>query len=167
MILKNQISDSSDGNNILIDVHENHFTPKDFISHNSISIEMILENMKNFQNMSEVFQSTGGVHSVALLKKDNLVFSEDIGRHNAVDKVIGSFLLNNDNFQNTAIMLSGRVSSEILHKIIKAKIPIIISRSAPTYQVVEKCRELGITLIGFVRGPKMNVYSGEDRIILD
>jgi len=61
-------------------------------------------------------------------------------------------------------MLSGRVSSEILRKITRSKIPIVVSRSAPTDIVIELCRKFGITLIGFVRGKKMNIYSGDERI---
>ncbi|RLD59752.1 MAG: formate dehydrogenase accessory sulfurtransferase FdhD [Bacteroidetes bacterium] len=126
----------------------------------------IADMMRAFQSESETFQKTGGVHSAAIVENNKiLVFYEDIGRHNAIDKTIGSLLINKTSFGNKIVLTSGRVSSEILHKVIMCNIPILISRSAPTNKAVKICRNLNITLIGFVRGDKMNIYSGEQRII--
>ncbi len=127
--------------------------------------------MKEFQSISEIFNLTGGVHSSALVHEEKIIaFMEDIGRHNAIDKVIGCMLINNhtkSEFSNKILLTSGRISSEILNKIIMSKIPVVISRSAPTDRAIEICRQKNITLVGFARANKMNIYSGNNRIILD
>ncbi|MBI4646334.1 MAG: formate dehydrogenase accessory sulfurtransferase FdhD [Bacteroidia bacterium] len=129
----------------------------------------IQELMKEFQKLSETFLKTGGVHSAAIVKDEKIVvFMEDIGRHNAIDKVIGHLLLNNNeisDFTNCILLTSGRISSEILQKVIRYKIPSIISKSAPTDRAIDICRAMSVTLVGFARGNRMNVYSCPERII--
>ncbi|MBT3362124.1 MAG: formate dehydrogenase accessory sulfurtransferase FdhD [Chloroflexi bacterium] len=121
--------------------------------------------VKKFQNMSQIFKETGGVHSAALCNKTEILnFKVDIGRHNAIDKIIGECMLNDISMVDHVILTSGRISSEILLKVLKRNIPILISRSAPTSVGVKLAEDLGITLIGFVRGTRMNVYSHSDRI---
>jgi len=123
--------------------------------------------MKDFQNKSELFKTTGGVHSAALAdKKTILTFKDDIGRHNAIDKVIGYCLNKNILLKNKILVTSGRISSEVLFKAQKVGFPIIISRSAPTNQAVKLAQDLKITLVGFVRGKSMNIYSEPARIEL-
>ncbi|MCK5581408.1 MAG: formate dehydrogenase accessory sulfurtransferase FdhD [Candidatus Omnitrophica bacterium] len=121
--------------------------------------------MSDFQKRSEVFLKTGGTHSAALADcKDMLIFREDIGRHNAVDKVIGQALSQQIPFGDKIILTSGRVSTEIIFKMQKCQIPIIVSKSAPTGRAVRLAENFGITLIGFARGQRMNIYSGEERV---
>jgi len=118
-----------------------------------------------FQRCSEVWLATHGVHSAALCdRKSILVFSEDIGRHNAVDKIFGKCLLEDIPTSKRALITSGRITSEILHKVARRGIPIIISISAPTNLGVRLAHDLGVTLIGFVRGKRMNVYANEWRV---
>lgn len=125
----------------------------------------IFELMKMLQEKSLGFKKTGGVHAAGLsLGKDIVIFKEDIGRHNAVDKVIGEALTKRIDFKNSLILSSGRISSEIVFKIKKTGIPIVVSQSAPTNQAVKSARQLGLTLAGFVRGPRMNIYSNNERI---
>jgi len=113
-----------------------------------------------FNKMSELFLTTGGVHSCALAQNDHiLIMEEDIGRHNALDKIIGRALINHVDVSNKILLTSGRVSSEIMHKLIKSKIPVIVSRSAPTDKAVALAKKYGIILIGFARGTRMNVYT--------
>jgi FdhD protein len=120
---------------------------------------------RRFQGASELYRATHGVHSAALCDiHDILVFAEDIGRHNAVDKVLGRCLLEGISVSDRILVTSGRISSEILFKTAGSGIPVLISKSAPTDMGVDLARELGITLIGFVRGGGMNVYAGEERI---
>ena len=127
----------------------------------------VLALSKGFQGASELYRSTHGVHSAALCDaRKILVFAEDIGRHNAVDKVIGRCLLDGLDLTDRILVTSGRISSEILFKAAGCGIPVLISKSAPTDMGVDLARELGITLIGFVRGGGMNVYAGEQRIDL-
>jgi FdhD protein len=134
----------------------------------SISAAEVFALVKEFQHHSQVFRTTGGVHSAALCDTKNiLVFSEDIGRHNAIDKIFGECLLNDIPLDERIIVTSGRVSSEILLKVDKRSIPILISKSAPTDQGVKLAKNLGVTLVGFVRGRKMNVYAHEWRVVSD
>jgi FdhD protein len=131
-----------------------------------ISAKEILDAMADFQRRSDVFRETGGVHSAALCESSKIdVFAEDIGRHNAVDKIIGEVLLTGKKFYGKYLMTSGRISSEILGKASQIKIPLIVSRSAPTDVAIRLARKLKITLAGFVRGTRMNIYSEEERIL--
>ena len=124
--------------------------------------------MRAFQDRSEVFKSTGGVHAAALASGDEIeLFSEDIGRHNAVDKVFGRCLLENIETKDKMLLVTGRISSEILLKVARRGIPALISKSAPTDSGVKLAEKLGITLIGFVRGHRMNVYAHAERVALD
>jgi FdhD protein len=118
-----------------------------------------------FQHGSELYRTTHGVHSAALCQGGQIiVFYEDIGRHNAVDKIFGRCLLEDIPTEDRIIVTSGRVSSEILQKVVKRGIPVIVSISAPTDLGVKIADKLGITLIGLVRGGKMNVYAHEERV---
>jgi len=126
----------------------------------------IVKLMKEFELKSSVFRSTGGTHSAALANKEKiLLFKEDIGRHNAVDKVIGESLIKKIPLQDKLLVLSGRVSSDILLKAWRAKVSLIISRSAPTSLAIELAQRLGITVIGFARGKRMNIYSFPMRVV--
>jgi FdhD protein len=126
----------------------------------------ILGLMNQFQHRSETYRSTGGVHSAALCDNNILnVFSEDIGRHNAIDKIFGQCLWEGISTNNQIILTSGRISSEIVIKIARNNVPILASKSAPTNTAVKLADLLGITLIGFVRGTRMNVYSHHQRIV--
>ncbi len=132
-----------------------------------ISSHEVFTLVKEFQYRSQIYRATGGVHSAALCDtKGILVFSEDIGRHNAIDKILGECLLKDIPTDNRIIITSGRISSEILLKVAKRNIPIIISKSAPTNLGVRLADDLGITLIGFVRGRRMNAYTHGWRIVI-
>ena len=125
----------------------------------------ILDLMKSFQTRSEIYQKTHGVHGAALCDGAGiLLFKEDIGRHNAIDKIFGHCLRGDIPLADRIIMTTGRISSEILFKVAKRNIPILVSRSTPTDLAVGLAGELGITLVGFVRGGHMNVYAEEWRI---
>jgi len=128
----------------------------------------VLALVNEFQHRSQVYRTTGGVHSAALCDiRDILVFSEDIGRHNAVDKIFGECILNDIATDDHIIITSGRVSSEIVLKIARRNVPIIVSKSAPTNLGVRLAADLGVTLVGFVRGKRMNVYTHDWRIARD
>lgn len=118
------------------------------------------------QQCSPLFRDTGGVHSAAISDRGALppACIDDIARHCAVDKVIGSRLLEAKGFDGAVLMCSGRISSEILHKARRAGIAIVVSRGGPTHQAVLRARALGITLIGFARGEDFTVYSHPDRV---
>jgi FdhD protein len=134
----------------------------------TIDSDAVFRLAKEFQNRSQVFRETGGVHSAALCDDGNIIlFSEDIGRHNAIDKIFGSCLLEGIPTDDRIIITSGRISSEILLKVARRNIPMLISRSAPTNVAVRMGDRLGITIIGFVRGERMNIYSNDWRVRAD
>jgi len=131
-----------------------------------ISAPQVFALVKEFQHRSQVYKTTGGVHSAALCDtKTILVFSEDIGRHNAIDKIFGECMLTDLPTEDHIIITSGRISSEILLKVARRNIPILISKSAPTNLGIRLAADLGVTLIGFVRGKRMNVYTDSWRVV--
>jgi FdhD protein len=135
-------------------------------SKTSISAAEVFELVREFQHRSQIFRTTGGVHSAALCDTEKImIFSEDIGRHNAIDKIFGECILKEIPADGRVILTSGRVSSEILFKVARRNIPVLISKSAPTDMGVKLAGDLGVTLIGFVRGRRMNVYANDWRII--
>lgn len=111
-----------------------------------------------------VFRRTGGLHAVGLFTADGrlVVVREDVGRHNAVDKVVGAALLGH--VAGDVLMVSGRVGFEIVQKAAMAGVPIVAAVSAPTTLAVDAAREAGITLVAFVRDDRMTVYSGDQRL---
>ncbi len=132
-----------------------------------ISSGNIIDLFKVFQNASELFNLTGCVHSAAISDgQDILCLAEDIGRHNAVDKAIGYMLIENIPFKGKIMLASGRLSSEIVSKCAKWGIPIVASRTSPTSLAVEIAEKTGITIVGFVRAGRMNIYTNHERIIL-
>lgn len=133
---------------------------KQFKHNLDIDYKKLLDIMKLFNKKSELFLETGGVHSVGLIDGDDILyFEEDIGRHNALDKIIGNCLIDNVNIEDKAIITSGRITSEIVLKCAKLGIGCIISRSAPTNLAIDTGKKLNIEIIGFARGNKLNVYN--------
>lgn len=121
---------------------------------------------QRFQKHSELYNATGCIHSAALTDgEDLLVFAEDIGRHNAVDKVIGYTILEGHEFSGRAMLASGRLSSEIVSKCARWGVPLVASRTAPTALALSIAEESGVTVAGFVRGERLNIYTHPGRII--
>ncbi|MDO5111840.1 MAG: formate dehydrogenase accessory sulfurtransferase FdhD [Clostridia bacterium] len=127
----------------------------------------VQKRVQSFQGDSELFIATGGVHSCALCGADGrlLYFMEDLGRHNAFDKAIGAALRDGVALSACFMMTSGRIPSDMLIKAVNARLPMIVSRSAPTDAAIDMAREYGVTLCGFARGARMNIYSVPERLI--
>ncbi|HXY61946.1 MAG TPA: formate dehydrogenase accessory sulfurtransferase FdhD [Nitrospirota bacterium] len=133
-----------------------------------LSLEDIRKLLGIFRNISKLYIETGGVHSAALSDgKEILFFSEDIGRHNAVDKLIGKAFLQSIPVENKILITSGRVTSEIMTKAGRNRFPILISRAAPSCLAISYAEDVGITLIGFARGDRMNIYTWPNRIKME
>jgi FdhD protein len=129
--------------------------------------ELLVKLPDLLRSSQDVFQRTGGLHAAALFDSTGAlqVLREDIGRHNAVDKVIGWALLGGQiPLANSVLLVSGRGGFEIVQKAIVAGLPVVASVSAPSGLAVQLARELRLTLIGFLRGRRFVIYSGEERI---
>jgi FdhD protein len=114
---------------------------------------------------SDLHRATGGLHMVVLLDTQHVLgIAEDIGRHNAVDRIIGHGLRNGIDLSQTFIITTGRISSEMVRKCLTANIPIIVSRSATTTLSVDIAQKTGLTVIGFARSGKLNIYTHPERI---
>ncbi len=131
------------------------------------NLKTIFEQVSVFNKESVLFKETGGVHSVELVYSDKKLLFEDIGRHNAVDKIVGYLLKNQIKRDDVYIITSGRISSDILLKSALINIGLVVSRSAPTSLAVKLADKLGITIIGFARGNKLNIYTHSNRVIKD
>lgn len=128
--------------------------------------QWILSFLKELNRRSNLYRRTRGMHSSALSYKDEILFyAEDIGRHNAVDKLIGKIILDPRPLKIDSLISSGRISSEILLKAARVKIPVVISRAAPTSLSVELAEELGLTIVAFVQGENFKVFSHPERIL--
>lgn len=129
------------------------------------SIETIAEEVERFGNRSDLFARTGNMHSAGWIGMDGgRLFAEDIGRHNALDKLIGKALYQNVNLAEGMILLSGRVPSDMMKKLMAAGAVMAASVSAPTLDSVQLAQEQRITLIGFARRGRMNIYTDFGRI---
>jgi len=132
----------------------------------SILLQEAFDYAKFLQSYLPLFQETGGVHSGGVGHEGNVILtSYDIGRHNVFDKLSGEAFRTKLNLENHVIFFSGRVSSEILLKVAKMKVPILIARGAPTEMALSQASALNITIIGFAREQRLNIYTCPERII--
>jgi FdhD protein len=132
----------------------------------TIPAETLHALMNRLQESQPTFQATGGTHAVALASPDGKVFipAEDVGRHNAMDKVIGRAVLTRQDLTGLVALLSGRISFEMALKCIRAGIPILAAVSAPTSMALELARGLNLTTVGFLRNQRLSIYTAHERV---
>jgi len=131
------------------------------------SADAIFKAANVLNTLAKVFRASGGTHAAALIS-DNceaVAFAEDIGRHNAVDKVVGEAAAKGVDFCRLILASTGRLTSEIVLKAAWIGVPVIVSLSAPTSMGIKLAEALGLTLVGFVKGGRFNIYTSLDRII--
>ena len=133
----------------------------------TVEAKVISESVRSLNKLAETYRKTGGVHIAALysVKGELIACAEDVGRHNAVDKVIGAGLLRKIDFKNCFLAASGRLTGDIVLKAARMRIPIIASMTAAIDSGVDIARRTGVTLIGFVRGKRMSIFTYPERIV--
>ena len=131
----------------------------------TISKEALIEAFGKLKKEAKVWEATGGTHIAGLVYEDNFIAIEDVSRHVAVDKVIGAGAIKNYDFSKSFIVYSGRMPADMLIKIARVGIPIIASNAAPTSSGFSVAEEARVTMLGFVRGKRFNIYTHPHRII--
>ncbi len=134
----------------------------------TVDAQIVFESVNQLNFKAQVFRQTGGVHAAAIYKGDGslIAMAEDVGRHNAVDKVIGMAALGKIDFAECFLALSGRISGDVAFKAAKVGLPIVASLSAALSSGIATAQESNLTLAGFVRGKRLNIYTSPYRIKL-
>jgi FdhD protein len=134
----------------------------------TIKAQAILDAVSQMNEKALGFKETGGLHDSGIFKADGtmVAFSEDVGRHNTVDKVIGQALLKREIFSECFMFITGRVPGDMIYKAAKVGLPIVASGAAVLNSGISSAEKANITLVGFVRGKRMNIYTCPERILL-
>ena len=131
----------------------------------NVAPEKLFLLVKQMIKSGKAYRLSGGSHTSAICDTNQVIaLGEDIGRHNTLDKIIGECLLRDIPTKDKILLTSGRIASEMLRKAVKMEIPIVVSLTSPTQQAIILARELGVTLVGYVRGSHMTVYANEKRL---
>ena len=141
--------------------------PNVFFDRNSLPLspEAIGQLVERLFESQSLYRETGGVHTSILCDQEKVLSSaEDIGRHNTLDKIAGLCLMNGIKSENKILITTGRISSEMLQKAARLQVPILISRTSPSSLSIEMAERYGITLIGYARRQRFNVYSNGQRV---
>jgi len=131
----------------------------------TVDAEAVVGLVRGFHATMDLWKNTGGVHACALASAGELiVVAEDVGRHNAMDKVVGRAVLDELDTSDKLILTTGRLSAEMVSKAVAARVPIVVGRGAVTALAIDLARKFGLTLVGFARAGRFNVYTGFQRI---
>ena len=142
--------------------------PTEIKSKLTVKAEVLFNSVNQLNFKAKLFRQTGGVHAAAICKANGslVALAEDVGRHNAVDKVIGMAALKETDFGNCFLALSGRLSGDVVFKASKVGLPIVGSLAAALSSGLEIAEQANLTLAGFVRGKRMNIYIAPERIVM-
>lgn len=135
-------------------------------SNYKVSKEDIFDAFEKLKYSAKIWRQTGGTHIAGMVKRDKFISMEDVSRHVAIDKVIGAGALERVDFENIFIVYSGRMPADMLIKVARMGIPIVTSNAAPTSSGFYVAEESGITLVGFVRDKRFNIYTHPERILI-
>lgn len=125
----------------------------------------VIDRLEDLNHLSQTYRLTHGVHNTALADQDRIIlFRDDIGRHNAVDMIVGHVFMNHIPLADKMLLTTGRLTSELLIKAAKVNMPVLVSRNAATSLAVELAASLGVILIGYARAGKFTVYNGQERV---
>lgn len=130
-----------------------------------VNSEELLKRMDELKDNAKIWQATGGTHVAGIVYKDKFVVKEDVSRHVAVDKVIGYGILNKFDLNNSYVIYSGRMPADMVKKIVRVGIPVLASNAAPTYSGYEIAKKGNVTLVGFIRGQRFNIYNDLGRVV--
>lgn len=130
-----------------------------------VKSDELIGRIEELKNNAQIWQATGGTHVAGIVYKDNFIVKEDVSRHVAVDKVIGYGILHDYDLSNCYVIYSGRMPADMVIKIVRAGIPVLASNAAPAYSGCETAKQGNVTLVGFLRGQRFNVYNNKNRII--
>jgi FdhD protein len=133
----------------------------------TVKAEVVFNSVNQLNFTAQLFRQTGGMHAAAIYKGDGslVALAEDVGRHNAVDKAIGIAALNQTNFGECFLASSGRLSGDVVFKAAKVGLPIVASLAAALDSGIDMAEASNLTLVGFVRGKRMNIYTFDNRIL--
>ena len=132
-----------------------------------VNVKELIERIEELKDNAEIWQATGGTHVAGIVHKDQFVVKEDVSRHVAVDKVIGYGILNGFDLNHSYVIYSGRMPADMVIKMTRAGVPILASNAAPANSGYNIAKKGNITLVGFLRGQRCNIYNNNNRIVFD
>ena len=141
----------------------NEITPVE--SDFQVDVHELIERIEELKENAEIWQATGGTHVAGIVYKDNFIVKEDVSRHVAVDKVIGYGILHNFDLNHSYVIYSGRMPADMVIKMTRAGVPILASNAAPANSGYNIAKKGNITLVGFLRGQRCNIYNNQNRIL--
>lgn len=141
----------------------NEITPVE--SDFQVDVHELIERIEELKDNAEIWQATGGTHVAGIVYKDNFIVKEDVSRHVAVDKVIGYGIMHNFDLNHSYVIYSGRMPADMVIKMTRAGVPILASNAAPANSGYNIAKKGNITLVGFLRGQRCNIYNNQNRIL--
>ncbi len=132
-----------------------------------VSVHELINRIEEMKNHAKIWWATGGTHVAGIVYDNQFIVKEDVSRHVAVDKVVGYGILHDFDLSNSYIIYSGRMPGDMVIKMSRVGIPILASNAAPAYSGYKIAKKGNITLVGFLRGERCNIYNNQNRVIFD